>query len=122
MDKTTKGYIIYKAVFYFILGALIILGSIALPIPVFVNEFNLRKECVTVEATVTSSAPINPHDDETAYKLRLSYEYDNKNYKTVIEKSSRRDDGDRLKIHISLEYFCSARQIRIEYHYDSMQK
>lgn len=105
MDKTKRGSLIYKEVLCFLFGALIILGIIVLHVSVFVGEFNLRNESVTVEATVTGCSLISEHEDVDGrtvrkYDVRLSYEYDNKSYESVLHNSGKYDRGDLLKIHI----------------------
>ena len=89
MNKTSRGFIIYKAISCFIIGVLIILFGIKLVSPMIIKENNQSDERVMVEATVehcmlwSEGKDIDGYKTEN-YKIMFSYEYEQKKYESSM--------------------------------------
>ena len=106
MNKTTRGFIIYKAISCFIIGLLIILFGIKLVSPLIMKDNNQSEERVMVEATVdhcmlwSEGKDIDGYKTEN-YKIMFSYEYEQKKYESSMFTTRKYDNEDKLEIYIN---------------------
>lgn len=106
MNKTSRGFIIYKAISCFIIGVLIILFGIKLVSPMIIKENNQSDERVMVEATVehcmlwSEGKDIDGYKTEN-YKIMFSYEYEQKKYESSMFTTRKYNNEDKLEIYIN---------------------
>lgn len=106
MNKTTKGYIVYKAALCFVVGLIVIIFDLKITSSMLIEEIHQVQDNVLVEAVVTHSVKTYEGKDsdgfiEREYDLTVEYKYNQTVYESIIHTSSEYDVGDEFEIHIN---------------------
>lgn len=106
MNKTTRGYIVYKAILCFVIGLIVIIFDLRLTSSMLIKEINIGRDNVTVESSVICSRLTYEGKDSDGnttreYDYTVEYTYDYKTYESIIHTSSEYNVGEKLDIYIN---------------------
>lgn len=88
-NKTTKGYIVYKAALCFVVGLIVIIFDLKITSSMLIEEIHQVQDNVLVEAVVTHSVKTYEGKDsdgfiEREYDLTVEYKYNQTVYESII--------------------------------------